>query len=381
MVGGIFEASNDPTFTTGVATLFTITTAPTPNLITQPVSGTYQYVRYVSPAGSYGNIAEMQVFGPAGTIAAGPSAPGTPTLASSTATTTTIAWTASTTPGVTGYIVLRNGAQIGTTDSTTFFFSDIGLNPATAYTYTVEAVAGGVDSTPSGSLAVTTPPLSPGTPTLTSSTSTTATIAWTASPTAGVTAYDVLRNGVQIGQTNGTTFTYPDTLLNPSTTYSYTVEAVANGIASAPSGALSVNTPAAPSGALTGTVIGTAGSYDGKSTDAAAAAFDNNLNTFFDAPTANGNWVGLNLGSTYTITSIKFAPRVGFESRMVGGIIEASNDPTFGTGVTVLYTINLAPPDGLTTQSVSLAGTYRYVRYLAPAGSYGNSAELQVFGF
>ena len=32
----------------------------------------------------------------------------------------------------------------------------------------------------------------------------------------------------------------------------------------------------------------------------------------------------------------------------------------------------------LTTQSIS--GSYRYVRYLAPAGGYGNIAELEAYG-
>jgi hypothetical protein len=66
---------------------------------------------------------------------------------------------------------------------------------------------------------------------------------------------------------------------------------------------------------------------------------------------------------------------------MVGGIFEASNDPTFSTGVVTLYTVATAPVDGLTTQPISVTGTYQYVRYVAPAGSYGNIAEMQVFGY
>jgi chitodextrinase len=567
MIGGLFEASNDPTFSTGIAMLYKITTQPSDGLITQPVTGTYRYVRYVSPAGSYGNIAEMQVFGPGTTTIAVPAAPGKPTLSSSTSTTATIAWTASPSVGVTGYIVLRNGVQIGTTDSATFTYSDLGLSPSTAYTYTIEAATGTVDSVPSGPLVVTTPvapPLPPGTPTLVSSTTTTATIAWTASTSTGITGYIILRNGVQVGTTNSTTLTFPDTglsastnytytveavanaqdsapsaslvvttatpaptapgtptlvsdtsstatiawtaststgitgyiifrngvqvgttnsttltfpdtglsastkytytveavasaldsvpsaslvittpaapiaptapgtptlvsvtsttatitwtaspstgiiayailrngvqvgtttsttftfsdyPLNPSTTYSYTIEAVAGPLTSVPSGALSVKTAASTATKLTGTIIGTPGSYDGKSTDAASAVFDGNLNTFFDAPTAgttaSPNWVGLDLGASYNITSISYAPRNGgYESRMVGGIFQVSNSPTFATGVVNLYTITTTPADGLTTIPVTANG-YRYIRYLAPNGSYGNVAELQFFG-
>jgi hypothetical protein len=394
MIGGIFEASNDPTFSTGVAMLYTITTQPSDGLITQPVTGTYRYVRYVSQAGSYGNIAEMQVFGPGTSTTTAPVAPGTPTLSSSTSTTATIAWTASPSVGVTGYIVLRNGVQIGTTDSTTFTYSDSGLSPSTGYSYTIEAADGTVDSLPSGALTITTPaapPLPPSAPTLVSDTSTTAAIAWTASTSAGITGYIVLRNDVQVGTPNSTTFTFSDYPLNPLTSYTYTVEAVAGALTSVPSASLSIITPPASSNKLTGTVIGTTGSYDGKSTDAAAAALDGNLNTFFDAPTAgtagSPNWVGLNLGSTYNITAIEFAPRVGFESRMVGGEFQVSNNASFsntnGGIVDTLDTITSTPADGYTTltiPSASSPGAFEYVRYLAPAGSYGNIAEIAVFG-
>ncbi len=133
---------------------------------------------------------------------------------------------------------------------------------------------------------------------------------------------------------------------------------------------------------LTGTVFGTAGSYD-NSGDTISDAVDGNLSTYFDAPTANGDVVGINFGSAQTITEIKYASRSGFAGRMNGGIFEASNSPTFATGDVVLYTIpsNANPASGsLTTQNISVSGAYQYVEYIAPAGSYGNIAEFQVFG-
>ena len=71
MVGGYFEVSvNDPNFVTGVTKLPAITSQPADGLNTLNVSlsGTYRYVRYVSPNNSYCNISEMQVFGPGGTV-------------------------------------------------------------------------------------------------------------------------------------------------------------------------------------------------------------------------------------------------------------------------------------------------------------------------
>jgi hypothetical protein len=109
----------------------------------------------------------------------------------------------------------------------------------------------------------------------------------------------------------------------------------------------------------------------------------NNLSTFFDAPDANANnaWVGLDLGSPQTIAVIKYAPRAGLASRMVGGKFQVSSSADFSSGVVDLVTITTAPSEGtLTSVGVSPGGAYRYVRYLAPSGGYGNIAEMEVWG-
>ncbi|MFB9184997.1 fibronectin type III domain-containing protein, partial [Dactylosporangium sucinum] len=85
--------------------------------------------------------------------------PSTPTgLASpaKTANSVSLTWNASTdNVGVTGYRVLRGGTQVGTTATTSY--TDSGLTPSTAYTYTVQAYdAAGNSSAASGPLAVTT---------------------------------------------------------------------------------------------------------------------------------------------------------------------------------------------------------------------------------
>ncbi len=130
----------------------------------------------------------------------------------------------------------------------------------------------------------------------------------------------------------------------------------------------------------TGTTIGTAGSNknDGNTI---AKATDGNPSTFFDAPTADGNFVGLDLGSAQAVSVIEYAPRSGYASRMVGGKFQASDSADFGSGVATLYTVTSAPPsNALTTVTLSSAVTYRYYRYLSPSGSFGNVAEVQFFG-
>ena len=67
----------------------------------------------------------------------------------------------------------------------------------------------------------------------------------------GVTAYRVLRGGVEVGRTTTQT-TFADTTVQPSTGYSYTVTALdAAGHESLPSAAVSVTTPAASAGSVT----------------------------------------------------------------------------------------------------------------------------------
>ena len=131
---------------------------------------------------------------------------------------------------------------------------------------------------------------------------------------------------------------------------------------------------------LTGTTFGTSGSY-ANSGNTVAKATDGNLSTYFDGPTANGNTVGLDLGTTRVVSQIRFAPRGGYASRMVGGVFQASNSSTFASGVATVYTVGSAPAQGqLTTATVTNTTAYRYWRYVAPNGSYGDIAEFQLFG-
>lgn len=130
---------------------------------------------------------------------------------------------------------------------------------------------------------------------------------------------------------------------------------------------------------LTGTIIGTAGSYD-NSGNTIANVFDNNLATFFDAPVATGAWVGLDfgVGISNVIGQINYWPRTGWSSRMSGGVFEGDNDPSFQNSVT-LFTVATAPPDTnvITPQTITNTNAFRYVRYLGPDNGWCDVAELQ----
>jgi chitodextrinase len=165
-----------------------------------------------------------------------------------------IAWTSSTdNVGVAGYRVYRNGAVVGTTNTTVY--ADTGLTASTTFAYTVAAFdAAGNVSAPSGGATATTmsttdtaPPSVPSNLQSLNVTSSSATLSWSASiDNVAVAGYRIFRDGTQVGTTALTS--YSDAGLAASTTYQYTVAAYdTSGNVSAQSGQLSVTTVAAAS--------------------------------------------------------------------------------------------------------------------------------------
>ena len=140
---------------------------------------------------------------------------------------------------------------------------------------------------------------------------------------------------------------------------------------------------AAPAGSakLSGAILGTAGSYQNKG-NTVANVFDGNTGTYFDAPTATGDWAGLDLGTAEQVTQVQFVPRSGYAGRMVGGVFQASATADFSAGVTTLLTVATVPASGkYTAVAVNVSGAFEFVRYLAPAGSNGNVAEIEFDGY
>lgn len=130
---------------------------------------------------------------------------------------------------------------------------------------------------------------------------------------------------------------------------------------------------------FSGTGIGSPGSYNNLG-NTFEMALDNDLSTYFDGATSNGQWVGLDLGTAQTLKEVRFAPRPQFTDRLIGGIIQASDNADFSAPI-ILHTINAAPPAGiLTSVMIQNAVAYQYVRYLSPDGSWGNIAEIEFWG-
>ena len=89
-----------------------------------------------------------------------PTMPGNLTVTGHTSTSVSLSWTASTgTGGVTGYQIRQNGTLVATITGTSYTAN--GLNPSTAYTFTVTATDAAGNASPAASVSVTTDP-SPG---------------------------------------------------------------------------------------------------------------------------------------------------------------------------------------------------------------------------
>ncbi|GIO01184.1 lytic polysaccharide monooxygenase [Brevibacillus laterosporus] len=162
-----------------------------------------------------------------------PTIPSNLTSPGQTTTSIELRWSASTaSEGIKEYEVYRNGRLAGKTSQA--YFEDKELTLDTAYTYTVRSIDfAGNQSEMSKPFTVRTSkedepvelPTVPGN--LVSSAKTTSTIelSWTASTAPhGIHAYEVYRDGRQVGTTRETSFTDKD--LKADTTYSYMVVAV-----------------------------------------------------------------------------------------------------------------------------------------------------------
>ena len=170
----------------------------------------------------------------------------------------TVSWAASTdpdnTPSQLTYGVYRNGSRIATTAAGATSWADTGLAASTTYSYTVSAYdPAGNGSAQSAAVQATTTPLPDTTPptvptnlSVTGTSPSTVSLAWTASTeNVGVTGYKIYRGGVQIGSSGVASYT--DTGLTASTTYSYTVSAYdAAGNNSAQSAAVRATTTTLP---------------------------------------------------------------------------------------------------------------------------------------
>ena len=206
--------------------------------------GTHAYA--VSALDAVGNESAP---GPAASVAVDVTPPPVPaalTATSPTSSQPSLTWTAS--AGAVSYRILRGGSQAGTSP-TPAFQDAVGTDGS--YAYTVQAVdAAGNVSAPSAVRSVvfdTTPPAAPTGLAGASPTESSPALTWT--PSAGASAYRVLRDGAVAG--TGAAAAYGDAQVTASGTYTYAVVAVdAAGNASAPSASRAIEVRFSPNGVV-----------------------------------------------------------------------------------------------------------------------------------
>lgn len=144
MLGGKFQASNTPDFSSDVVDLFTVIAAPPEGQLTTETvdaTGAFRYFRYLSPENGYGNVAEVEFHG----RLSGALAPATPAVPSATmveARAVTLAW--SNVVRAERYNLKRSTASGGpytiVASGSFTSFTDQNLSAGTMYHYVVGAL-------------------------------------------------------------------------------------------------------------------------------------------------------------------------------------------------------------------------------------------------
>tara|TARA_R110002049_G_scaffold296797_1_gene485197 strand:- start:32353 stop:34188 length:1836 start_codon:yes stop_codon:yes gene_type:complete len=334
---------------------------------------------------------------PAGTAVdnQNPSAPTNLTASGTTTTSTNLVWTASNdNVGVTGYNILRNGVNIGTTNgATTFNVTGLTQNTTYAFTVTARDAAGNVSGASNTANVTTLTAVDNQAPTVPTSlaasgtTTTTTNLAWAASTdNVAVTGYNILMNGVNIGTTTGAT-TFNVTGLTQNTTYAFTVTARdAAGNVSGASNTANVTTltaadnqaPTAPTGlAASGTTTTTTNLAWAASTDNVGVTGYNILRNGTNIGTTNGaltfSVTGLTQSTSYafTVTARDAAGNVSPVSNTAnitttgggGGIIDYTSENSN------LATVDWTARDLFANRNVGIGTTNTQGYRLAVAGS------------
>lgn len=139
---------------------------------------------------------------------------------------------------------------------------------------------------------------------------------------------------------------------------------------------------------LSGTVIGTSPSVDYSNNSSSttvnqpSAAFDGNLNTFYASYDRNNAYVGLDLGRPHVITKVGWSPRNDSNGpkRVQLCVFEGANRADFMDAVPLYINESRGTIGVVSTADVDCSRAFRYVRYVGPADSRCNVAEVQFYG-
>ena len=134
--------------------------------------------------------------------------------------------------------------------------------------------------------------------------------------------------------------------------------------------------------AIKGTVIGNETGWGGNPDTGAAAAFDGDINTFFDPLGTGDGFCGMDAGKPYILTKVAIHPRDAQLARFYGATIQGSNDGEEWTDIWMSldeateWTWQEVEADEFDESGVA----YRYYRYYNML-SHGDVAEVEFYGY
>ena len=133
---------------------------------------------------------------------------------------------------------------------------------------------------------------------------------------------------------------------------------------------------------INGTVIGNETGWGGNAATGAAAAFDGDINTFFDPLGTGDGFCGMDAGKPYVLTKVAIHPRDAQLARFYGATIQGSNDGEEWTDIWMSldeateWTWHEVEADEFDESGVA----YRYYRYYNML-SHGDVAEVEFYGY
>lgn len=299
-----------------------------------------------------------------------PTAPGTPTFSSVTATSATATWTAATdNVAVIGYqYSLNGGAWIPNGTSLSVALSS--LTTATEYTFRVRAFDGATNTGPERSNSFTTldnmPPNAPGSPSFTSIGQNSATASWTAATdNVAVTGYEYSLNG-GTWTSNGISLSVNLTGLTAATGYTVQVRArdAANNPGPASSNSFSTVDTTNP------TVPGTPSFSSITASSATAswtAATDNVAVTSYEYSLSGGAWTSNGASLTLNLTSLSASTSYTLQVRAK----DAANNPGSASSNSFTTLDNVAPSPPGTPTFGSITGSTATASWTAATDNVG----------
>ena len=134
---------------------------------------------------------------------------------------------------------------------------------------------------------------------------------------------------------------------------------------------------------INGERIGLEEGWGGNAAAGRDAAFDGDINTFFDPLGTGDGWAGIDAGEEYTLTKIMIHPRDAQLGRFMGAEIDGSNDPDFVDYTPIWISVEAADEFKwyeINAEDFDDIGSFRYYRYFNTS-NHGDVGDVELYGY